>query len=201
MMDDAQTPQATHQLLHQSTGAEWYTPSWLIDPIRTFLDGIDLDPASCAQANRTVRAEHYYNKTDDGLTLPWGGNVFLNPPSIAKGPDRTRLTTWVHTFLAEYNAGHMTQGILLVPATPDRQWFHPLWHHPMCFLWERIKFDAPPGVKAEQPTHPHVLVYVGPAWRRWWFREEFSRYGACVHIDSPHRQFIPEHKAQNKSAG
>jgi hypothetical protein len=50
---------------------EWYTPSRYVDAGRRVLGAIDLDPASCARANETVKASIYWTKADDGLKQPW----------------------------------------------------------------------------------------------------------------------------------
>lgn len=65
---------------HSSEGNEHYTPSEVVAAARATLDVIDLDPASCAAANKTVGALEYYTKEQNGLMLPWTGNVFVNPP-------------------------------------------------------------------------------------------------------------------------
>lgn len=49
------------------------------------LGRIDLDPASCALANSRIRAARYYTAADNGLSKPWHGNVFLNPPGDPRG--------------------------------------------------------------------------------------------------------------------
>ena len=59
---------------------EWWTPAEVIEPVRAALGGIDLDPCTTAEAQRVIRAAHYYARPDDGLTLPWRGKVWLNPP-------------------------------------------------------------------------------------------------------------------------
>ncbi len=67
---------------HSSKSNEHYTPPEVCELARAALGGeIDLDPASCEQANTIVRARRYFTRRDDGLSLPWTGeNVFLNPP-------------------------------------------------------------------------------------------------------------------------
>jgi hypothetical protein len=56
---------------------EWYTPAKYIEMARKVLGEIDLDPASSLAANDTVKAKEWF---DDGLTKPWRGRVWMNPP-------------------------------------------------------------------------------------------------------------------------
>ncbi len=65
---------------HSSDTSEHYSPHDVLVLVREVLGGIDLDPASCAIANRTVRAARIFTKADNGLAHPWGGRVFLNSP-------------------------------------------------------------------------------------------------------------------------
>jgi hypothetical protein len=51
----------------------------------SFGGDIDLDPASCAEANERVRAKQYFTKDMDGLKQDWTGSVFLNPPGDSRG--------------------------------------------------------------------------------------------------------------------
>src|SRR3990167_8299114 len=56
---------------------DWITPKWIID---AFGDGyFDLDPCS-SMTQPWKCAKNQYTKTDNGLLLPWDGNIFLNPP-------------------------------------------------------------------------------------------------------------------------
>lgn len=75
----------SHHGLHSCRSAEHYTPAPYIAGARAVLATIDLDPASSAAANKTVQATRFYTAEDDGLALPWGGGVYLNPPGDRRG--------------------------------------------------------------------------------------------------------------------
>ncbi len=73
------------QRMQSSESNEWWTPEPYIEAARSVLGGIDLDPASCAQANETVQAARYCGVADDGLKQEWKGRVWLNPPNRPNG--------------------------------------------------------------------------------------------------------------------
>lgn len=62
-----------------SRSDEWYTPKWIIDSILEAGCIFDLDP--CAPLVKPfVIAPKSYDKTENGLSKQWHGNVWLNPP-------------------------------------------------------------------------------------------------------------------------
>jgi hypothetical protein len=65
---------------HSMDTPEWYTPAPFVEAARTVMGGIDLDPASHREANKTIMATDYYTEAENGLQKPWSGRVFLNPP-------------------------------------------------------------------------------------------------------------------------
>lgn len=165
------------QALSSSESSEWYTPAKYIEAARELMGAIDLDPASCEQANQTVCAERYYSAADDGLAQQWRGRVWLNPPYGRDSTGESSQGVWSQHLAEEYEAGRVSEGVLLVNAVTGCRWFAPLWRRPICFVYGRIGFTRPSGV-ALSPIHGNVLVYFGTQVAR--FVEMFSGLGRCV---------------------
>ena len=92
------------------TSDDYYTPQWLFDAM-----GIKFDLDVCAPPEGVswIPAKRYYSMKDDGLTAPWRGRVWMNPPY-------SKPTPWVDRFIEH---GH---GIALVPFTRSR-WAERIW--------------------------------------------------------------------------
>lgn len=124
------------------------TPKWIINALGPF----DLDP--CAATERPWDcATVNYVEADDGLSMPWFGRVWLNPPF-----DRYQVAQWVQK-LADHN-----DGIALLHARTETEWFKPIWRSAdaILFMDQRIKFFRPDGT--EQPANsgaPPVLAAFG----------------------------------------
>lgn len=135
---------------------EWYTPAVFIEKAREAMGSIDLDPASCARAQETVQATTFYTKEDDGLTKPWFGNVFSNPPY-----SRPLLQHFSKKLLAELSAGNVKQAIYLIRPLTCSLWYHDLAAActAKCEVKRRMVFYGPSGVSS--PTSGHQLLYFG----------------------------------------
>lgn len=162
---------------------EWYTPSRYIEAARAVMGGIDLDPASCSQANQIVRAKNYYTEYDDGLKQPWYGRVWNNPPY--KSEVRTTISLqamWVNKALTEYSLHHITQAILLVTGVTERKWFQPLWNFLICFPDHQLRFRM---MDSSKFTHPYgsCFVYLGSDEAK--FIEIFSQFGVIAKRVNP----------------
>lgn len=157
----------------QSLTNEWYTPAEYIETARRVLGGFDLDPASCAEANETVRASRYYSEDNSGLDHdPWKGRVWLNPPY-------GRLAgAFVIRCAEQYQAGNVTAAVILVNAhSTDTAWFRPLWDGTLCFTHGRLNF-AGGTAKRGGSTHGSVFAYLGSDPST--FAEHFAQFGAIV---------------------
>ena len=157
--------------MHQQNSFEWYTPHKYVDAARLVMGGIDLDPASNAVANKTVRADLYYDRSVDGLTRPWLGRVFLNPPYCKNQ------SAWVSYLIQQYEMGVTSQALLLIPASTETGWFQWLWSYPVCFTNHRIHFLSEDG-KRNSPTIGNAFVYFGS--RVDLFTSVFSSFGVVV---------------------
>lgn len=159
--------------------AEWNTPRWLIDLVREVLGGIDLDPASNELAQSWIQAGQYIDKRSDGLTQDWvASRIFLNPP-YGKDGGSSNQATWSAKMVAEYQAGHFEQGVLLINSTHGYKYFEALWTaYPVCCLRERVRFIKPDGTQGGQAKRGQALLFFGQDPTK--FIEVFKPYGRII---------------------
>jgi ParB family chromosome partitioning protein len=174
---ERQGVRANHQLLHSSKSVEWFTPARYVEAVRSVLGSIELDPASCALANETVRASRFYSLPDDGLRLSWKADaLFCNPP-YGRTAGESTAALWANKLRSGYEAGDIGAAILLVNASTSTAWFAPLFAYPVCFPTGRIRFYRPEG-ESDSPTIGSAFIYFGPEPAR--FAEQFGRFGPVV---------------------
>ena len=144
---------------HRAIGTgenEWYTPAEYADLAREVMGSIDLDPASCDEANKVVRASAYYTKEDDGLTKAWKGNLWINPPY-----SRDLMPAFVEKLKQSFINGDVDSAILLSHNNTDTAWFHSLASvsSAICFPKKRIRFYR--GEEIAAPTNGQAFFYLG----------------------------------------
>ena len=136
---------------HQSsnmTKDEWLTPPEIVKSLGDFA----LDP--CAPINRPWEtAFTHYDINIDGLSTPWVGRVWLNPPYGSE------TGTWLHRL---YKHG---DGIALIFArTETKMFFEYVWGKAdaVLFIKGRLSFHHVSGKKADRNAGaPSVLVAYG----------------------------------------
>jgi hypothetical protein len=160
---------------YSSESNEWYTPARYIEAVHEVLGGIDLDPASSAQANVAVRAAEIFTKEDDGLARDWHGRVFMNPP-YGKTPDHPSLAAaFCNKALAEYECGNVAAGVILVNSLHSQAWQASLYGHIVCLVNHRIHFVSADGEENENPTFQNMFIYLGRDAAK--FAMVFSQFG------------------------
>ena len=155
----------------RATGdAEWYTPAAIVEAARAAMGGIDLDPASTAEAQATVRAGRYYTAENDGLAQAWDGRVYLNPPySISL----------IARFVAKLLDPGVEQYVALVNNATETKWGSWLLEvsDHVCFVRGRVRFVAPSGEASGRPLQGQMICGRGMARRA--FRKHFGGFGPC----------------------
>lgn len=153
---------------------EWYTPAEYIEAARKAMDGIDLDPASSAKAQETVKAAHYFTKETDGLAQAWHGNVWMNPPYA-----QPLIGQFVEKLCRAYGDGDVQAAITLVNNGTETGWGQQLLESATAVVFpkSRIRFLDPEG-KPGAPLQGQMFVYFGGHANN--FGREFSRYGVVL---------------------
>jgi phage N-6-adenine-methyltransferase len=101
-----------------STHQGWETPSEILEALYAVFGKFDLDPCSPRRSRPPVRARMHYTAEDDGLSLPWHGVVFVNPPYGRELP------RWVAKARAEVERKTARVVVALIPARTDTHYWH-----------------------------------------------------------------------------
>lgn len=136
---------------------EWYTPSEYIEAARSVMGEIELDPASCELANRTVRAGRFFTAQDDGLRQEWSGRVWMNPPYASE-----LIGQFCSKFTEHYSKGDIKEAIVLVNNATETTWFNVLIEQASAVIFPkgRVKFKTPNG-EMGAPLQGQAVIYFG----------------------------------------
>lgn len=115
---------------------EYNTPHPIVDRARRVMGGIDLDPATNAEAQEYIQAAVHYTWRENGLTRQWAGRVFLNPP-YARGV--------VELFIRKLTLEpEVEQSIVILNNATETQWARQLCMDQrtrlICFTTGRLGF-------------------------------------------------------------
>lgn len=137
---------------------EWYTPTEWIDAARKTMGGIDLDPASCDEAQKYIKAKKFFSIADDGLTKVWRGRIWLNPPY-----SRDLCPRFIEKLLLYFREDAISQACVLINNATETAWFQDLLKEccAVCFPAGRISFLDRTGKPANKPLQGQVIAYFG----------------------------------------
>ena len=126
------------------TSDDCYTPRWVFDAMGL---EFDLDVASPPGGPWHVPAKRWYTAEDDGLTQPWDGLVWCNPPYSGLRP-------WVDRW-----ASH-DRGVLLATYAPEMYATPVMFGAADVVAFVSVKFTLPHGDKIK-PRHGTFVAFRG----------------------------------------
>lgn len=131
-------------VMYSSKSDLWETPQDLFDKLNAEF-GFTLD--TCALPEN-AKCDRYYTPEQDGLSQPWDGTCWCNPPY------GRQIGKWVKRGLLSSYSGATV--VMLLPARTDTKWFHDyiLHHAEIRFLKGRLKF----GGGCNSAPFPSMLV-------------------------------------------
>lgn len=128
----------------EKTTTTWITPKYIIDACGPF----DLDP--CCPALMPHKTAHtMIQRPQDGLSVPWAGRVWLNPPYANIEP-------WMDRMSEHGN------GVALVTPRTGSKWFQRTVFRRakyVLFLDRRIRFIRDDFTESKSPTTDSCLVF------------------------------------------
>lgn len=146
----ASMPLPRKDLLSDSGEVEWYTPPIVFQALGL---EFDLDPAAPTGGNPNVPAARWYSLAEngDGLSLPWEGRIWLNPPYSGAA------ASWMRK-MAEHG-----NGVALVNAHVETKWFHEVASSATTvgFVRGRIAFFRPDGTRGGRASVNSVFLAWG----------------------------------------
>lgn len=143
--------------IHKPTDRNYYgTPTEFVAMARKVMGSIELDPASCAEANDLfVGAERFYDERMNGLCQSWAcESMFLNPPYSGNG-----CFAFTQKFAKE--ADGIKQAIVLVNSATGTRAFRHLFDNcdAICFCNRRIQFIDPTGQRSQTNNSKEQLFF------------------------------------------
>lgn len=139
------------KVMYSSDKSEWETPQDLFDNLNKEFQ-FTLDPAATPE---NAKCPTFYTIEDNGLALPWVGNVWLNPPY-----GRGITGQWVQKAYME-SVEHHCLVCMLLPARTDQPWFHEFILNgaiEIRFIKGRLRFV---GAKSGAPFPSMIVVFDG----------------------------------------
>lgn len=135
-------------VMFSSASDEWATPQELFDRLNKIFR-FNLDAAATLE---NAKCNEFYTKEENGLSRPWHGNVWLNPPY------GRQIGAWVKKAYEEVMQGEASSVVLLLPARTDTTWYHEYCAKGIViFLRGRLRFG---GAQNSAPFPSMIVIFM-----------------------------------------
>jgi len=131
------------------------TPRWYFDLLDGMFGPFDLDVAASG-TNALCRT--YYTESMDGLSQPWRGKVFCNPPFRQAG-------LWVDKAARSIQSGTCESVTMILPVGCSQRWYQDRVLRGEGYGVEvlcpnrRISFDTPDGTSTDGMNRDTIVVF------------------------------------------
>jgi phage N-6-adenine-methyltransferase len=140
---------------YSSRDHDWETPPAFFAALDLEF-GFDLDVCATPENTKCAR---YYTPEQDGLSQPWTGTCWMNPP-YGRG-----IKAWVRRAYAASRNGATV--VCLVPARTDTSWWHDyVMRGEIRFVRGRLYFALRNGKTGRAPFPCAVVVFRPDQWRQ-----------------------------------
>jgi hypothetical protein len=134
-----------------SDSLEWFTPRIVFQAMEIVFD---IDVASPgAETVPWIPAKRHITKEENGLTTPWEGVVWCNPPyGLRRG-----MQHWIDKFVSHGN------GVIMLPGYTYTRWFHDFVSEADCILFplSKLQFINPALPESRNCTLSNCLGAIG----------------------------------------
>ena len=132
-----------NRVLFSSKSENWETPPQFFQALDAEFH-FDLDVCALPE---NAKCSRYYTPDDDGLSQPWNGTCWCNPPYGRS------ISAWV-----KKASESETTVVMLLPARTDTKWFHEYIYGKaeVRFIKGRLKFG---GSKNSAPFPSMVVIF------------------------------------------
>lgn len=170
---------------HSMATAEHGTPPEYVELARYALGSIDLDPASSSYWNHhLVNATRFFDERMNGLSLPWYGRVFCNPPggNDANGKSLVRqfwerlVEHWIDGRVhSAVWLGYSLEQLVVLQSSP----FHPaqlVCAIPPGRIGFMVRNGSAPPERSKAPTHGNYITLLQTRQSPAQAREQMTRF-------------------------
>ncbi|MCD8201428.1 MAG: phage N-6-adenine-methyltransferase [Clostridia bacterium] len=135
-----------NEIMFSSKSEVWETPQDFFDALDAEF-GFDIDVCALPE---NAKCKRYFTPDDDGLSQPWQGTVWCNPPYGRE------VSKWIAK--ASESASGGATVVMLLPARTDTKWFHEYIYNKteIRFIPGRLRFG---GMKSGAPFPSMIVIF------------------------------------------